>query len=56
MKEMPTLWKAVVSGQVVIYWDMVFAPPGEFKICLFSSTPVSLSPSDMAALNAAIGI
>ena len=56
MKEMPALWKAVVSGQVVIYWDMVFAPSGRIHDCLFSSTPVSLSPSDMAALNAAIGI
>lgn len=56
MKEMPALWKAVVSGQVVIYWDMVFAPSGRIQDCLFSSTPVSLPPSDMAALNAAIGI
>ena len=45
MKEMPALWKAVVSGQVVIYWDMVFAPSGRIQDCLFSSTPVSLPPA-----------
>lgn len=43
MKEMPALWKAVVSGQVVIYWDMVFAPSGRIHDCLFPPRP-SLCP------------
>ena len=43
MKEMPALWKAVVSGQVVIYWDMVFAPSGRIQDCLFPPRP-SLCP------------
>ena len=54
MRQMPALWNAIASGQVSLFWDMVFAPSGRLDDIRFTSTPITLPPSEMAALNQAI--
>ena len=54
MRQMPALWNAIASGQVSLFWDMVFAPSGRLDDIRFTSTPITLPPAEMAALNQAI--
>ena len=54
MRQMPALWNAIASGQVSLFWDMVFAPSGRLDDIRFTSTPIILPPAEMAALNQAI--